>query len=471
MLNRLRWQLTLLYLLAAIGLVLLIGAGSYALLKYYFVSEIDQALDYKMAQLFAVYNLALPGELSDARQAWTAPSSATPLVTPPVTAPAAPRSEDSEEEDESGAVEATVAVSDEGKHDDSAHEDPYDASLAPIFILPVQGGNALGSLPTTAPPPIQTDQESLQAALSSGSDRRNVRLPDGTQVRLLSYRTGSSGNAPAVLQMGRLLGDQERVLNQFLTGLLILGGISTVLLGVGSWWLSGRSIRPAQKAWDQQQVFVSNASHELRTPLTLIRATAEYGLRSHPPAAQAEILTDILQEDDYMNHLVDDLLLLSRLDTHRLELKRERIDLPALLAETCRQVEKVTAEKSVQLIQGNFQGFVVGDSARIRQVLLILLDNALRFTPPGGSIHVDTLPRDKFHQIRIADTGSGIPAEHLPHIFERFYQVPRPDGDDTRSNGLGLAIAKSLIENQDGSMAIESQVSKGTTVSILLPAG
>lgn len=463
MLKRLRWQLTLLYLLAAVGLVLLIGSGSYALLKYYFLNETDQALEYKMAQLFDVYNLPLPRQLSDSRQAWIG-SNPGAIANLPTSVPATQRSVESDEDDEYS------TVSEEGKHEEPAHEDSYDASLAPIFILPVQGGSTPSLLSTTAPPPIQTDQNSIQAALRYGSDLRTVRIPDGTKVRLLSYRTGSSGNVPAVLQLGRLLDDQERVLDQFLTGLLILGSIGIVILGMGSWWLSGRSIGPAQKAWDQQQIFVSNASHELRTPLTLIRATAEYGLRSHPPAAQAKILTDILQEDDYMNRLVDDLLLLSRLDTHRLELQRERIDLPTLLADTCQQMEKFTVEQGVQLVQGNSQGWVFGDTTRLRQVLLILLDNALRFTPPGGSILLEALPRGKFYIIQIADTGSGIPAEHLPHIFERFYQVIRPNEDNTRSNGLGLSIAKSLIEIQGGSIAIESQVGKGTTVSVTLPA-
>ena len=163
--------------------------------------------------------------------------------------------------------------------------------------------------------PILQDTAAAQQALRNGSDLRTVLLNDGSRVRLLSYRTSLAG-APPVLQVGRLLTDQDRVLSGFYTGLLILGGIAVVLLGFGSWWLSGRTLNPAQQAWEQQQIFISNASHELRTPLTLIRASTEYALRSPDTQKQNELLQNVLQDCDYMNRLVDDLLLLYRAWIH-----------------------------------------------------------------------------------------------------------------------------------------------------------
>jgi signal transduction histidine kinase len=103
-------------------------------------------------------------------------------------------------------------------------------------------------------------------------------------------------------------------------------------------------------------------------------------------------------------------------------------------------------------------------------VLLILLDNALRFTPPGGLIRLETLAQGKLRGVSVQDNGAGIPAQDLPHVFDRFYQAQRPGGDDTRNNGLGLSIAKSLVEAQGGSIAISSQEGKGTSVSLWLPA-
>jgi signal transduction histidine kinase len=323
-------------------------------------------------------------------------------------------------------------------------------------------------VPITSPPVTKLiDAAAASAAANNGADLRTITLDDGVRVRLLSYPTGLS--FPAVLQVGRALNDQDLVLHQYLTGLVVLGFLASLLLAIMSWWLAGRSLSPAQRAWDQQQGFVSNASHELRTPLTLIRATADYGLRSRPEPLQQQVLRDVVDEADYMNRLVDDLLLLSRLDAHRLQLESATIPLPELLSETVRQVEKLAQGQGVTLSLGTVSGNVLGDRARVRQVLLILLDNALRVTPSGGTIRLSGGPSGKMVEIVVADNGPGIPPEHLPHLFERFYQVRTNATDDSRSNGLGLSIAKALIEAQKGSIRIESAPGNGTRVYLRLP--
>jgi signal transduction histidine kinase len=123
-----------------------------------------------------------------------------------------------------------------------------------------------------------------------------------------------------------------------------------VSVGAGSWWLAGRSVKPAQQAWDRQQSFVANASHELRTPLTVLRASTEVARRGLEASdARHTLLGDILQETDYMSRLVDDLLLLSRLDAGRLKLEQQSVALPELLAELTRQMGHVAAERGVSL--------------------------------------------------------------------------------------------------------------------------
>jgi signal transduction histidine kinase len=259
-------------------------------------------------------------------------------------------------------------------------------------------------------------------------------------------------------------------LNQFLGRLALLGGTCGIILGLGSWWLSGRSLGPAQNAWDQQQVFISNASHELRTPLTLIRASAEYGLLTHPDSEQKSLLEDILDECDHMNRLVEDLLLLSRADTHRLKLNREKIDLEDLLTEISIQVAKLAGEKKIHVALREAGGTILGDQVRVRQILLILLDNAIRFTPTGGEIGLESRQNGKTVTIQVEDSGSGIAPEHLPHVFERFYQAGGGNTDEDRNNGLGLPIAKSLVEGMGGTIRLESEEGKGTRVSIAFPA-
>jgi signal transduction histidine kinase len=574
MLKTLRWQLTLLYFLAALGLVGLMGAVTYALIGYDFQHTTDLALQYKMATEFRNLGLPVPPELAKVEQIWldnnqrriTLPSpeptgssvprsliidnqtnvtpaanptfpaseqaTETPILQASVASGANPTdkvnkisqvglvyevgkpaggSQDSEnpepmsaeqEEDESNkrsvsrggesdenAPISEVPNAEPAKPDEEAlqatsvpqgtliptaepvydaENDLYDANLSPIFIVPQETNPNPVAIPNHPAAPISVDQAASTRALQYGIDWRTIRLSDGIRVRLLTYRI--AGNpAPTVLQIGRLLTDQDRVLQQYLIGLLIFGGASSILLALASWWLAGRSLSPAQKAWDQQQNFISNASHELRTPLTLLRATADYGLRQQPAEDQTKVLKDILDESDYMSRLVDDLLLLSRLDTRRLELKREIILLPELLTETIHQMEKISQTKNIALVVESTHGKVWGDPARLRQVLLIVLDNALRYTPPGGKIRLQTRMVGKQIEVSVLDNGQGISAEHLPHLFKRFYQVRTANIDDSRNNGLGLSIAKGLIEAQHGTIRIESAVGKGTQVRLTLP--
>jgi len=512
MLKRLRWQLTLLYLLAAMSLVTLVGGGAYWLILHYFQVTTDLALQYKMAGEFHRYGIPLPTELTDAEQVWLADYANQPtglpagalaviatstMVSNPTIAPTAGKptqipasrvpqptqavnsdneGEGSEIQQKPTAIPSRTAIQTpnvkpggEAESPERSIEDSYDARLAPIFVMPLNANGELATGAQTSPAPIAQNGEARSVALATGSDLRTITLSDGSRVRLLTYRTTGT-NAPALVQAGRLLADQDRVLSQLLTGLLLLGGLITLLLGVASWWLAGRSLGPAQKAWDQQQAFISNASHELRTPLTLIRATAEYGMRSHPDSQQRSVLEDVLHESDYMNRLVDDLLLLSRLDTHRIQLKREVVPLANLLEETGRLVDKIAREKDIELVVEPTQGAIRGDPTRVRQVLLILLDNALRFTPGGGIIRLEADSQGKFWQITIADTGSGISPEHLPHLFERFYSANPSGEEETRSNGLGLSIAKGLVEAQGGSIYLESQVGIGTRATVTFPS-
>jgi len=451
MLRTLRLKLTLLYFLFAVGLAVLLGAGSYAMLNYYFQQSTDLALQYKMATEFRLLGLSMPQSLAQSEQVWLANNPRT--ASAPTAVPT--RSDASDHH-----------TSDEKKSSDD--EDEIDDELSPIFVVPLDSnGKDITPSQTTSATRI-IDLAASAAAMQNGLDLRTITMSNGIRVRLLTYMTGLG--SPAVLQVGRQLTDQDRVLNQYLTGMLILGSIASFILAFISWWLAGRSLGPAQKAFDQQQSFVSNASHELRTPLTLMRATAEFGLRSHPSREQGQALHDIIDETDYMNRLVDDLLLLSRLDAHRLQLTREVIPVSELIAETVRQMEKLGQEKGITLTRDAVNKNIIGDQAHVRQVLLILLDNALRFTPQGGRIHLSAQPSGKFIEVVVADSGPGIAPEHLPHLFERFYQVRTNATNDSRSNGLGLSIAKALVEAQHGSIHINSTPGKGTQVHLFLPA-
>ena len=472
MFRGLRLRLTVLYLLAALALMALIGAGSYWLLDRYFDTTTDLALQHKMVEAFRGLGVTPPPALLAADAAWTANRpNVLPALSPAVPS-LSPTTRSAKDHDEHGSEGSGDSAKEHGgapHGEDEPAGDAYNGELAAIFVLPVTAqGQTL--LPAGTPVPlVGVNQAAVAAALAQGMDWRTDRLANGTRVRLLTYRV--EGGTAAALQLGRVLADQDQVLRRLLMGLLGLGGLATVLLGVASWVLAGRSLRPAQLAWERQQVFVANASHELRTPLTLMRAGAEVVQRSLPgaDADQQAILADVIQECDYMSRLVEDLLLLSRLDAGGLVLERRAVDLPDLIAEVQRQVGRLAAARGSTLVAEPVAGTVLGDPIRLRQVLLIVLDNALRYTSPGGTIRLTGRLQGRQVQITVTDTGPGIAPAHLPHVFDRFYRTDAARQAASGGTGLGLAIAKALVEAHHGQIGVESAEGQGTRVTVTLP--
>jgi signal transduction histidine kinase len=466
----LRLRLTLLYTLAALALVALVGGGAYLVVARYFRGVTDLALQHKMAHEFHALAAPIPPELAPADRDWSIVRGELGLLAqPPAVAGLSQDESDddhAEEQHEEGrgpspTLEPTAA----------AVGAAYDAELAAIFVLPLDSAGRALFDPNPYAPPLAPDGAALRAALADGSDLRTVTTPDGRRVRLLTYRL-TRADGPAALQLGRVLSDQERVLAQLTAGLLALATLSMALVGAASWWLAGRALRPAQAAWERQQRFIASASHELRTPLTLIRASAEVALRETPPAEgdQRELLGDVLTESDHMRRLVDDLLTLSRLDSGQLPLQLTEVALTTLLADLQRQAARLGAERGVKVELGAVGGAVRADADRLHQVLLIVLDNALRHTPPGGRITLAAEPFRRGVRLSITDTGCGILPEHLPHIFERFYRADPARGRAGGNAGLGLSIARGLVEAMGGQIGATSAPGQGTTIWLALPA-
>jgi signal transduction histidine kinase/uncharacterized membrane protein YkoI len=520
----LRLRLTLLYALAAVALLAMMAGGSYLMLVRYFERITDLALEHTMAHEFHLLAAPLPAELLAADRDWSIvraqaeplrsgddraalsrsqvltiaqqayPGSAltrirlkeaddrlaydvrfadgTELLIDATTGmvfQTRNRDDDDDDDDDDGVPETpgTTAVNPLADLGTAA----YDAELAAIFVLPLDRTGKVLFDPNPAAVPLEPDRAALEAALASGSDLRTIRSADGDQVRLLTYRLTRS-DGPAALQLGRVLTDQAEVLRQLVLGLSAVGGLSVIAIGFSSWWIAGRALRPAQVAWERQQQFIASASHELRTPLTLMRASSEVALRSLPPddSDQRALLNDVIGEADHMRHLVDDLLTLSRLDAGQLTLDRQPISVPDLLHDIQRQVGRLAGAKQIELRLTEAEGSVYADAERVRQVLLILLDNALRYTPPGGVITLAAHQHDRQVRISVGDTGSGIGPEHVAHIFERFYRADPARGSGTGNTGLGLSIAQALVQAHGGQIHVASTVGAGTLVTLELPA-
>lgn len=216
--------------------------------------------------------------------------------------------------------------------------------------------------------------------------------------------------------------------------------------------------------------FISSISHELRTPLTSIKGWSETLKESKPTEDDEEVklgLSIISKETERLSGLVEDLLDFSKLSARTMELNSEVLDLNGPVKETVNQLAVREEHMRVRILASYSNGPIVvrGDANRLKQVIINLIDNALKFTPAGGTIRVATATEQDSAKLTVADTGCGIEAEDLPHVTEKFYKASTGQG----GSGLGLAICKEIIELHGGQLTIDSERGAGTIVTIRVP--
>ena len=344
-----------------------------------------------------------------------------------------------------------------------------------------------------------------------------VEIVPGEGERLLIYNQPAkvNGEVIGIVQFARSLADRDRSLRSLGTTLTLGSALTTLIaFGVG-WTLSGVTLRPIhritqtarkigeardfssrveyegpndevgrlattfntmlsqlQDAYQQvthalhvQRDFVADVSHELRTPLTTIRGNLTLLQREPPPpdAEQKDILDDLIGESERLSRLVTDLLMLARADTGR-KLELGPVAMQPLIDEVCRQARLLAPEREI-VCNGSGDPIPLANEDALRQVLLILLDNAIKHG--DGTIRVLAGESDQQVVVQVQDSGPGMPPELQERIFDRFYR-----NDTSRSTpgfGLGLSIARALIEVQGGSIEVESQIGRGSTFTARLP--
>jgi len=225
-----------------------------------------------------------------------------------------------------------------------------------------------------------------------------------------------------------------------------------------------------ENLFSTQQRFLADVSHELRTPLTIIRGNLAL-LKQGDPAANEETLRTIDAESERMSRLLADLLLLAQSDAGASVSNRTPVELDTLLLDVYRQARVMAAARDGQLkitLGEEDQALVEGDPDRLKQLLLNLVDNAIKYTP-SGEVKLSLIKHDGQVGLRVADTGMGIPTEDLPHIFERFYRVDKARSREKGGTGLGLSIADWIAKAHGGFIQVESQPGKGSTFTIWLP--
>lgn len=231
-----------------------------------------------------------------------------------------------------------------------------------------------------------------------------------------------------------------------------------------------------EAAFARQKQFVADASHELRTPITILSGNLEMlllGIDAGNSQATRRLLQNSYAEVERMRRLVEDLLTLTRADEGRVQLHTEAIDVAQFCADVCEQAQRIASGQTIACKVPADAPPMCADRDRLRQVLLNVLDNALKHTPSSGHIWLAARYDTSSAVLEVHDTGVGIPPEALPYVFERFYRADPARGRSAQQKGgagLGLAIAKSLVEAHGGQIAIASAPGQGTTVTICLPA-
>ena len=263
---------------------------------------------------------------------------------------------------------------------------------------------------------------------------------------------------------------ENQILRLQLTALMSTGIFCLLLALAGSFFMARKAMIPIQEAWQQQKNFLSDASHELRTPLAVLQTNLEIVLANPDKtvASQHQWLKNIQEESAQMADLVNSLLFLARAASDQQPIKKQLFSFTALLDRMAAAFDPIAKAKGLKLLIPATPDFTIyGDEAKIKQLLTILLDNAFRHTPNGGKITVSLAQAGNDTILTVADTGEGISPEALDKIFDRFYQA-----DKSRNKGgagLGLSIAKWIVENHGGTITADSEPSFGATFTIYLP--
>jgi heavy metal sensor kinase len=381
-------------------------------------------------------------------------------------------------------------------------------------------------------PWLQVWSEDGQKILGRTYEARRNPIPDAVKlagnpdqrIRTLSemippYRilTGKTrvGGVSLVVQVAESEGPMRTYLRELLFVLLLGLPLAVAISGLGGYTLARRALAPVDRmaeqarlitaerlkerlpvdnpndelgrlasvfnqtlmrlesSFEQMRRFTADASHELRTPLTAMRSVGEIGLRGRRDASDyREIIGSMLEEVDRLSLLVDRLLTLSRADSGDSVLARDRVDLVELAEEVTAQLDVLAEEKQQSLrVEVSGHSTCVGDRMVLRQALLNLVDNAIKYSPAGGRILIKvSTSGDGAAILDVSDTGPGIPAELRPRVFDRFYRADRSRSrENGGGTGLGLSIARWAVEVNGGKLTLESQEGPGATFRITLP--
>ncbi|MGI5826239.1 MAG: sensor histidine kinase [Patescibacteria group bacterium] len=256
-----------------------------------------------------------------------------------------------------------------------------------------------------------------------------------------------------------------------LTLMSINGGIF-ILSGIAGYFLAGRTLKPIKKIVEEQNRFVSDASHELRTPLTALKSAFEVHLRDKKLTLKEAktLIADSIQDVNKLQALSDSLLQLTHFQDPSRKNSLNQVSLSELTAEALRKVSSLSKQKQILLVNKTQEMIFEGNKDSLTDLLVILLDNAIKYSPEGKKVEIRSKKVNRNLQISMKDEGMGISAKDLPLIFDRFYRANSArTKQDTGGYGLGLAIAKKIVDTHKGTISVESKLGKGSIFTVFLP--
>jgi signal transduction histidine kinase len=289
------------------------------------------------------------------------------------------------------------------------------------------------------------------------------------------YRQLTVQTPEGILQIGLSLEEADEVFKQVLLGLLVTIPLLQGVIALAAWILAGRAMVPIRQSYERLQQFTADASHELRTPVATILTTAQSAVQTEPltPQQSQAKFTTIIETARRMGALTNDLLWLARAD--RLDAieqpKLERCSLKTILSdlyeELAPQAEAKKLKFTCQLPETDPK--VRGYEDQLYRLCTNLIVNAVKYTPNGGTVEIHLIQAADQAEIKICDSGTGIAAQHLPQLFQRFYRVDESRTQSAGGTGLGLAIAKKIVETHQGEITVSSTPGEGSTFTVHLP--
>lgn len=344
-------------------------------------------------------------------------------------------------------------------------EREYDGETADVFLLIYRADGTLLANPNDVDAEEITEDGLLAAALR-GKARWETVEEDHETMRVLASPIVEHGEVTGAVVGGRSLATHDQQLRILLGVMGVIGGAGLVMAGLGGWLFAGRALRPIAVAYERQRTFVGDASHELRSPIAVIRASSELLLREDLPQDQRDVIQEIVETSVEASDLVEDLLALARLEREHAPVPSGTSEADEVIEGLLQHLSPLIDEHETTVTRHGAAVRLAIDTGSLRRTLRALIENVLAHTPQGTAIDIETRMDGDEGVIMVRDSGPGVPASALETLLDPFTRVDTARTPTTGHSGLGLAIARRLVERAGGTLTARNRPDGGLEMTI-----